>query len=89
MREVTPEKIQALEFKIKNLEEEWQRMNRPHVSSSLKCSIITKLSELKGQLLQMKKTEAKQLKLKKKQEKEKEKLTKKDSTSKKTSTKKD
>jgi hypothetical protein len=85
MREVTPEKIQALEFKIKNLEEEWKRMNRPHVSSSLKCSIITKLSELKGQLLQMKKTEAKQLKLKKKQEK----LIKKDSNSKKTSQKKD
>lgn len=69
MREVTPEKIKSLEFKIKNLEDEWKIMNRPHINNALKCSMITKLSELKGQLLQMKKFEAKQLKLKKKQEK--------------------
>lgn len=59
MREATPEKIAEQKRKLKNLEEEWACMNRPYVSFDLKCSMITKMSELKGDINQMEKALAK------------------------------
>lgn len=66
MRDATPEKIQALRLKIKSLEEEWKIMNRPHINTSLKSSMITRISELKGALCQMEKMKAKKNKPKRK-----------------------
>lgn len=49
---------QELERQLRSIQQDWERLNRPHVNSALKTSIKTKMEELASVIKVRKRLEA-------------------------------
>ena len=47
-RSITPDDIRRAKLLLRDLEEDFERLNRPRVEVSLRSSIITKIAEVKA-----------------------------------------
>ena len=53
MRKITPEALRAERLALSKLEQDWNRMNRPHVDKGLRDSLYTRILELRANVSRM------------------------------------